>query len=54
MTREFRTVVDGMSFTECPRWHQGRLVKDAGEQTGHAPNAVRVAARPAAAPPWKP
>jgi sugar lactone lactonase YvrE len=25
MTREFRTVAEGMSFTECPRWHQGRL-----------------------------
>ena len=25
MTREFRTVVEGMSFTECPRWHLGRL-----------------------------
>lgn len=25
MTREIRTVIDGMSFTECPRWHGGRL-----------------------------
>lgn len=25
MTREIRTVIDGMSFTECPRWHAGRL-----------------------------
>jgi len=24
-TREVRTVVSGMSFTECPRWHEGRL-----------------------------
>lgn len=23
--RELRTVVTGMSFTECPRWHDGRL-----------------------------
>lgn len=23
--REVRTVVSGMSFTECPRWHEGRL-----------------------------
>ena len=22
---EFRTLVDGLSFTECPRWHDGRL-----------------------------
>jgi sugar lactone lactonase YvrE len=22
---ELRTVVSGMSFTECPRWHEGRL-----------------------------
>jgi len=25
MAREIRTVVEGMSFTECPRWHEGRL-----------------------------
>ena len=25
MSREIRTVVDGMSFTECPRWHDDRL-----------------------------
>ncbi|WP_018331461.1 SMP-30/gluconolactonase/LRE family protein [Actinomycetospora chiangmaiensis] len=25
MSREIRTVVDGMSFTECPRWHEDRL-----------------------------
>jgi sugar lactone lactonase YvrE len=25
MTREIRTVIDEMSFTECPRWHAGRL-----------------------------
>jgi sugar lactone lactonase YvrE len=25
MTRDVRTVVDGMSFTECPRWHADRL-----------------------------
>ncbi|MEJ2871054.1 SMP-30/gluconolactonase/LRE family protein [Actinomycetospora sp. OC33-EN08] len=25
MSRTVRTVVDGMSFTECPRWHGGRL-----------------------------
>jgi len=25
MTREFLTVVEGMSFTEAPRWHLGRL-----------------------------
>lgn len=25
MTREIRTVIDEMSFTECPRWHGGRL-----------------------------
>jgi sugar lactone lactonase YvrE len=25
MTREIRTVIDEMSFTECPRWHEGRL-----------------------------
>lgn len=25
MTREIRTVIEGMSFTECPRWHEGRL-----------------------------
>lgn len=25
MTREIRTVVSGMSYTECPRWHEGRL-----------------------------
>ena len=24
-TPEIRTVVEGMSFTECPRWHEGRL-----------------------------
>jgi len=24
-TRAIRTVVSGMSFTECPRWHEGRL-----------------------------
>lgn len=23
--REMRTVVTGMSYTECPRWHEGRL-----------------------------
>jgi len=23
--REIRTVVDGMSYLECPRWHEGRL-----------------------------
>lgn len=23
--REIRTVVSGMSYTECPRWHDGRL-----------------------------
>ncbi|MCW2759014.1 MAG: gluconolactonase [Nocardioidaceae bacterium] len=25
MTREITTVVTGMSYTECPRWHDGRL-----------------------------
>lgn len=25
MSRDVRTVVDGMSFTECPRWHEDRL-----------------------------
>jgi sugar lactone lactonase YvrE len=25
MTREIRTVIEEMSFTECPRWHAGRL-----------------------------
>lgn len=25
MTRELRTVVSGMSYTECPRWHDDRL-----------------------------
>ncbi len=25
MSREIATVVDGMSYTECPRWHEGRL-----------------------------
>jgi sugar lactone lactonase YvrE len=25
MAREIRTVIDEMSFTECPRWHAGRL-----------------------------
>lgn len=25
MAREFRTVIEGMSYTECPRWHRGRL-----------------------------
>jgi sugar lactone lactonase YvrE len=25
MSREFTTVVDGLSFSECPRWHEGRL-----------------------------
>lgn len=24
-TREIRTLVTGMSYTECPRWHEGRL-----------------------------
>ncbi|KAJ1684440.1 hypothetical protein LUZ63_020195 [Rhynchospora breviuscula] len=24
-THEIRTVVSGMTFTECPRWHDGRL-----------------------------
>jgi sugar lactone lactonase YvrE len=23
--REIRTVIDGMSYLECPRWHEGRL-----------------------------
>src|SRR3954452_14003704 len=23
--REIRTVLDGMSYLECPRWHDGRL-----------------------------
>src|SRR5690349_10523537 len=22
---EFRTLIDGLTFTECPRWHDGRL-----------------------------
>jgi sugar lactone lactonase YvrE len=22
---EFKTLIDGLSFTECPRWHDGRL-----------------------------
>jgi sugar lactone lactonase YvrE len=25
MSHDVRTVVDGMSFTECPRWHEQRL-----------------------------
>jgi sugar lactone lactonase YvrE len=25
MTHDVRTVIDGMSFTECPRWHEERL-----------------------------
>ena len=25
ITTELRTVVSGMSYTECPRWHDGRL-----------------------------
>ncbi|RLV50879.1 gluconolactonase [Nocardioides mangrovicus] len=25
MTREITTLVSGMSYTECPRWHEGRL-----------------------------
>jgi sugar lactone lactonase YvrE len=25
MAREIKTVIDGMAFTECPRWHEGRL-----------------------------
>ncbi|HUN36622.1 MAG TPA: SMP-30/gluconolactonase/LRE family protein [Trebonia sp.] len=25
MAREITTVIDGMAFTECPRWHEGRL-----------------------------
>ncbi|HTU76497.1 MAG TPA: SMP-30/gluconolactonase/LRE family protein [Trebonia sp.] len=25
MARETRTVIAGMAFTECPRWHEGRL-----------------------------
>lgn len=25
MSRDIRTVIDGLSFTECPRWHDGRL-----------------------------
>ncbi len=25
MQREITTVISGMSFTECPRWHEGRL-----------------------------
>ena len=25
MSRDVRTVIDGLSFTECPRWHDGRL-----------------------------
>lgn len=25
MSHDVHTVVDGMSFTECPRWHEGRL-----------------------------
>jgi sugar lactone lactonase YvrE len=25
MTRDIRTVVAGMSFTECPRWHDNRI-----------------------------
>jgi sugar lactone lactonase YvrE len=25
MAREIKTVIDGMAFTECPRWHDGRL-----------------------------
>jgi hypothetical protein len=23
--RDVRTVLDGMSYLECPRWHDGRL-----------------------------
>lgn len=25
MAREIKTVIDGMAFTECPRWREGRL-----------------------------
>jgi sugar lactone lactonase YvrE len=25
MTRDLRTVIEEMAFTECPRWHEGRL-----------------------------
>jgi sugar lactone lactonase YvrE len=25
MAREIKTIIDGMAFTECPRWHEGRL-----------------------------
>ncbi|GAA4665196.1 SMP-30/gluconolactonase/LRE family protein [Amycolatopsis dongchuanensis] len=25
MSREIQTVVDGLSFLECPRWHEGRI-----------------------------
>jgi sugar lactone lactonase YvrE len=25
MARDIRTVIDGMAFTECPRWHEERL-----------------------------
>lgn len=25
MTREIRTVLSGMSYLECPRWHEGRI-----------------------------
>src|ERR1700761_6472062 len=25
MAREIETVIEGMAFTECPRWHEGRL-----------------------------
>ncbi|MCD2195443.1 SMP-30/gluconolactonase/LRE family protein [Actinomycetospora endophytica] len=25
MSRDIRTVIDGLTFTECPRWHDGRL-----------------------------
>jgi sugar lactone lactonase YvrE len=25
MSHDVRTVIDGMSFTECPRWHEDRL-----------------------------
>jgi sugar lactone lactonase YvrE len=25
MSREITTVVDGLTFAECPRWHEGRI-----------------------------
>ena len=25
MSRKITTVVDGLSFAECPRWHEGRI-----------------------------